>query len=613
VKLSRNTLHLVLAVAIGLAVAWWAPPPTTSCADSGGLAGVSAGGRAFQNLSSAKSYLGLTVTTVTVSSPQSIRSIVIQTNIGLKIDGNGRLDVAAGGRLLINGPFSAPLRPVFGGSGQAAFGPAALKAVYPEWWGVDGGRGAAYAIQSAIDSIAQGDVLLSARTYLLNRRTRIALIGSADAVDAVLIPKTGVNIRGEGYNSVLKVADNFTAGGDYVVFAPQRAEPTSAIAFSNFRIDGNGSQNIVKGISGGLVRRAMAIWLYAGKDILIEKVWFENHPGTNVVKFGSDSLSYLVTDSTITGCSFSSMGAAIPGNRRQSDHSTLYISGRNVRVTDNRLSNPAPYDENMSPSAVVAGIEMHGDDMTVSGNVVENYGTGGYIVGDGIVTARNQQWTGNRFVNMTKLGISIWSVSAVENVLIDSNSISLNGTLDQGVAGIFQSIYQPDTTVGIDGLQVSNNTISASDVRSGTVWHGMQLTAVRNAVIRNNVIERVSGAGILLYGVPGKPLANRNIEVRDNSIRDTGFNRFGAHAYAIDLVNNGRGSFEGLLISGNRIENSLPLAAEMGGVRVQGTGPVSGVRIEGSNSFVNLKRRAHWIDDSGLKQGVTVAPGLRLP
>jgi len=284
-----------------------------------------------------------------------------------------------------------------------------------------------------------------------------------------------------------------------------------------------------------------------------------------------------------------------------------------VRVTDNRLSNPAPYDENGPPVAVVAGIEMHGDDMTVSGNRVENYGTGGYIVGDGIVTARNQQWTGNRFVNMTKLGISIWSVSAVENILIDSNTITLNGVLDQGVAGIFQSIYPPDTTVGIDGLRVSNNTISGLDVHSGTVWNGIQLTAARNAMIQNNVIERVSGAGILVYGVPGKPLDCRNIELRDNTILDTGFNRFGAHPYAIALINNGRGRFEQVLVSGNRIENSLPLAAELGGVHVQGTGHVSGVRVEGNNSFVNLKRRDRWVDDSGLKNGVTVAPALRLP
>jgi hypothetical protein len=167
--------------------------------------------------------------------------------------------------------------------------------------------------------------------------------------------------------------------------------------------------------------------------------------------------------------------------------------------------------------------------------------------------------------------------------------------------------------VGIDGLRVINNTISGRDVHSGTVWNGIQLTAARNAVIRDNVIERISGAGILLYGVPGKPLDNRNIELRDNLIRDIGFNRFGAHPYAIDLINNGRGSFEQLLISGNRIENSLPLAAEMGGVRVQGTGPVSGVRIDDNNSFVGLKRRERWVDDSGLKIGVTVSPSLRLP
>jgi len=613
VKIKRILVPFALAAAFCLATSLWAAPSSVPPSGSGGLAGITAGGRVFRNLSAATAHFGRAAATVTISAPQKVTTLTVPAGITLKLEGEGRLDVAAGGRLLINGPFSAPLRPVFGGSGQVAFGPAALHAVYPEWWDVDGGQGAAYAIQSAIDSLRQGDVHLSARTYLLNRRTRIALIGSPDAVDAVLIPKTGVNIRGEGYNSVLKVADNFTAGGDYVVFAPRRAEPTSSITFGNFRIDGNGSRNLVRGGRGGTLRRAMALWLFRGRDIRIEGVWFENHPGTNVVKFGSDNLSYLVTDSTVSGCSFSSVGAAIPGNRLQNDHSTLYISGRNVRVIDNRLSNPVPYDENGPPAAVVAGIEMHGDDMAVSGNQVKNYGTGGYIVGDGIVSARNQRWTGNRFINMTKLGISIWSVSAVADVLIDSNIITLDGTQDQCVAGIFQSIHQPDTTVGIDGLRISSNSISGLDVRPGTVWNGIQLTSARDAVVQDNVIERVSGAGILLYGVPGIPLDSRNIRIQGNVIRDTGFNRFGAHPYAIDLINNGRGRFEGLLVSGNRIESSLPLAGGMRGVRVQGSGHVAGVRIEGSNSFVNLKRRDHWIEDSGLKKGVTVAPSLRLP
>lgn len=613
-KIDQIVFHLIVAITLCLSPLPWCT--SLSAAASVGtdvFPGVAIEGRSFCNLSTAKAHIGQVVATVSITTPQTITDLSLPDNITLQLAENGRLDVTAGGRLRINGPFSAPLKPAFGGKGTVSFGPAALRAVHPEWWETNGGPDSASAIQAAIDSISQGDVLLSARTYVLNRRVRITLRGSTDMVDAILIPKTGVNIRGKGYSSVLKVADNFTAGGDYVIFAPRRAEPISAITFSNFRIDGNGSRNLVNGATAGLVRRAMAIWLFAGEDVRIEKVWFENHPGTNVVKFGSDSLSYLVTDSIITGCTFSSMGGAIPGNRRQSDHSTLYISGRNVRVTNNSLSNPAPYDENGPPAAVVAGIEMHGDDMVVSGNRVENYGTGGYIVGDGIVTARNQQWTGNRFTNMTKLGISIWSVSAVQNILIDSNAITLNGTLDQGVAGIFQSIYQPDTTVGIDSLRITNNTITGLDVRPGTVWNGIQLTAVRNAVLQNNVIERISGAGILLYGVPGIPLDCMNIEIRGNLIRDTGFNRFGAHPYAIDLINNGRGRFEGLQVSGNRIENSLPLAREMRGVHIQGTGPVHGVRIEASNSFINLKRRDRWVDDSGLKNGVTVSPGLRLP
>jgi len=492
------------------------------------------------------------------------------------------------------------------------FGPSSVRRVYPEWWGAAHNTESAAAIQDAIDSLTQGDVVLSARTYLLNRRVRMKLVdGSRDQVSAMLVPCSGVNIVGQGYSSVLKVADGFTAGGDYVVFAPVDAGETTNLTFSKFRIDGNGANNPVRGVSGGLVRRAMAMWLFKGENITVDNVTFENHPGTNVVKLGSDSLSYLVTDSTIRNCVFHNMGSAIPGNRAQADHSTIYVSGRDVTVSNNRLTIPRPHDENGPPVAVLAGIEMHGDGMTVSGNQVRNYGNGGYIVADGIVTARNQRWTGNRFESMTKLGISIWSVGRVENVVIESNVITLNGDLDQGVSGIFQPPQPPDTTVGIDGIIVRGNAISGSDVKSGTVWNGIQFTSVRNAVIENNLIERISGAGILIYGSSGRKLDSRHVSITGNTIRDTGFNRYGAHPFAIDIYNNGHGRFEDFRVSGNMFENNRFLTDGMRGIGVRGTGPIAGLVIDGANSFANFRNKTEWIGVSGPKSGVTVDPSLR--
>ncbi|CAK0743807.1 hypothetical protein CCP3SC15_1280011 [Gammaproteobacteria bacterium] len=318
-----------------------------------------------------------------------------------------------------------------------------------------------------------------------------------------------------------------------------------------------------------------------------------------------------MTDSTIENCTFVNVGGAIPGNRRQSDHSTLYISGRNVTVAGNHLSNPFLTDSNAPPAIVVAGIEMHGDDMLVTGNRVDHYGTGGYIVGDGIVTARNHRWANNSFTNLTQLGITIWSISEVANIMIEANRIELDGRIDQAVAGVFQSLHEPDTTLGIDGITIRNNTIQGTNVKAGTVWNGIQLTAARDVVIEGNLIERISGAGIIIMGTTNRRPDCRNIIIRDNTVRDTGFNRYGAYPYAIDLTNTGRGRFDAITVADNRIESTIPLTDEMRGIRVQGSGPVAGVNIDNRKNLIHLKQNSHIIDDSGMKEAVTVMPATR--
>lgn len=556
-------------------------------------------------LGDAISKVGTKKTTLLISQRFHVGTdLSVPSNVRIKLTRGGKIYIAEGKTVTMTGPFDAPLEKVFDGTGRVKFTPTSTTTAYPEWWGAANGRESSIAIQSAIDSLTKGDVLLSGKIYLLSRRVTMRLIGSGDKVSAMLVPRSGVNIIGRGHKSVLKVVDNHTLAGDYVVFAPANAEKTSDIIFRNFRIDGNGAHNLVK----GNVRRAMAIWLYAGKNIMIDRVWFENQPGRNVIKLGSDSLSYLISDSVISNCTFSNVGGAIPGNRGQGDHSTLYISGENVTVKNNRLSNPGPYNENGPPVAVVAGIEIHGDDMLVSGNHVENYGKGGYIVADGIVTAKNHRWTGNNFINMTKMGISIWSLSEVKNVVIERNHISLNGELDQGVAGVYQPLSPPDTTVGIDGITVRSNRIDSTAAKPGTVWCGIIFTAVKNAMIEKNAIDKVSGAAVLIIGNTRKPLDCRNIVIRDNYLSDTSFNRYRAYPYAITVTNDGQGRFEGIEVTGNSIENKTPLGENMGGIGITGKGSVTRVRIDGRNRFINLKQRNRQIHFSGHEKNVFMGP-----
>jgi len=110
----------------------------------------------------------------------------------------------------------------------------------------------------------------------------------------------------------------------------------------------------------------------------------------------------------------------------------------------------------------------------------------------------------------------------------------------------------------------------------------------------------------LILGNRSKPLDSRNVTIKNNLVRDTSFNKYGAYPYAIDITNEGLGRFDNINIIGNRIENKSSLAENMGGIVVKGKGPVTNVRIKAGNRFVNLKRTERQISYSGLEKHVTV-------
>jgi hypothetical protein len=79
--------------------------------------------------------------------------------------------------------------------------------------------------------------------------------------------------------------------------------------------------------------------------------------------------------------------------------------------------------------------------------------------------------------------------------------------------------------------------------------------------------------------------------IKNNHIRDTSFSKINAYPFAIEITNEGLGHFEEIHLTGNTIENTMALAENMGGIRVQGKGVIDKVRIDDDNRFVNLKRQ----------------------
>lgn len=93
--------------------------------------------------------------TIVVSSTLAVEDdLTVDRSLVIK-PGVGRLTIASGKTLTINGPFQAGLYQVFDGDGSVVFGSGSVSEVYPEWWGADGVDDSV-AIQQAINSLPQG-------------------------------------------------------------------------------------------------------------------------------------------------------------------------------------------------------------------------------------------------------------------------------------------------------------------------------------------------------------------------------------------------------------------------------------------------------------------------
>jgi len=96
--------------------------------------------------------------------------VTIGADVHLRFEGAGRLEVAVGATVVIEGPMTAPLSKVFSGAVKFGKGNTSIAQVYPQWWGAvgDNERDDTTAIQAAIDAVRDmggGEVVITKGTF----------------------------------------------------------------------------------------------------------------------------------------------------------------------------------------------------------------------------------------------------------------------------------------------------------------------------------------------------------------------------------------------------------------------------------------------------------------
>lgn len=218
---------------------------------------IDAGG--FRNLSTALASPSTVGKTVVISKPMSINNMT--TDRAISVTSDGKINVAIGNVLAINGPFSAGPYQVFGGGGLVTGLHKITTGVLSQWWGVkaDGLTDDTVAVQMAINCLANrpapytggyvnlpsgiiraSGIILKNRVYLQGQGRGATIVLAPDRsnnnmltipADACLIGWSGITFDGNAANQTVGSGIVFDSVGSSAgnSFAPYMQKVDSAL------------------------------------------------------------------------------------------------------------------------------------------------------------------------------------------------------------------------------------------------------------------------------------------------------------------------------------------------------------------------------------------------
>ncbi len=368
----------------------------------------------------------------------------------------------------------------------------------------DGVTDASAAINSAIASLSQqggGTLQFGSGTYLV--------MVNPQANEQVLQIQSNVRLLGSSDGStVIKMADK---QGPYQSLIGTII-PIHDVEIENITIDVNGENNPIRSASDKTAGIRDTIRIDKGPRIKIAGCTVLNGVSVDTFDFNGTA-----TDIEIANNKFPNVGQP-PGASYDFDESTILVHAARVWVHDNSMT--AAYGPG-TPDART-GIEIHGDDMTITNNTIDGYQMGMIITGQAV--SSNRQLYKNNVMNKVMYGIEIRSTRwdgqknqyGMQNITIEDNQISLspfawrrsgivssNGSSE----GIF--LYEDLTSpLPIDGLAILGNQITFptgsgtpewGDTYSGGVvlWtQNGDIVPISNLTISGNTITNALGAAI---------------------------------------------------------------------------------------------------------------------
>lgn len=462
-----------------------------------------------------------------------------------------------------------------------------------KWFGAkgDGSTDDLDVIQKAIDEVSAlggGTVFFPKGTYIVSPYMQTRRI----------VPKSNVNLLGEGPNSVIKVKDD--AGDYWTIFGNFQTWPkVSNVSIRGLRFDQNPTGNTTCNIDH---RRTDYYWtqycisLFDYENIVVEDCTFDPICGWNTVVLNNPAS----VGASVNNCTFHFVHAR---GYDGYDNSAVYMNGKRHTVTNCRFYAA-------SGEKAMGAIETHTGQSVVSGNVSDGYVTGVHIQSsEHSGEHADISVTGNTFTNAVH-AIQFWPYKQypLKNVTVSGNTISLANaakarTMMVGI-GAFPGYLPPDHTGSFENIAIVGNTITCEEewTKRGNLLEAfcygigfVRDTDVRNIVISDNIIKNAPIAGIHI-GNTNKIGTMANLHITGNMIINAGHYPAGNEAYKAAILL--RSAIEGAVVSGNTIRETYETSRGLYSIRMNAAdGSFTNVQV--SDNSITSKQGGLWLDLHG--------------
>jgi hypothetical protein len=307
--------------------------------------------------------------------------------------------------------------------------------------------------------------------------------------------KSNIAIVGAGHSSIIKVADGVMpqiAGPPYWYGVFYQSGTASNVLFRDFKIDFNGDNNTVaSGVTAGMY--AYGIGIANGSNIIVQNMWFYDHPGRQIVNLGNNATPGSVTDVNIRDNLFQDVGtgAAAGTNQYQTDHSTLYLAVYRASVERNIFQHRLPTAWNFSTA-----VETHGRDIVCRGNQIDLYDRGFNISGQ--TAPGDRTIVSHNIVTDCRSAVYIWTDGTYGmDGFIFSDNICTQKDLSSFGKGyqMFISFENVNTATPIDNVIISGNQFISNwqEPAEATLGHGIHLEYCKHVTIKDNVFKNLNG------------------------------------------------------------------------------------------------------------------------